>query len=147
MHPEKTCKWKRDKYWGYFKKDSLNQWIFGDKSSGAYMLRYSDFPIERHILVKGYASPDNPKEREYWEQRELRKGKIIPKYRIMIRKQKNRCPICNDWLTNGERLEADHKIPKQKGGEDTLSNKQLLHYYCHMQKTAQEKSKELKLAA
>ena len=139
MHPKKPHKWKHDKYWGFFKKDSLNQWVFGDKKSGAYMLMHSDFPIERHILVKGYASPDNPKERDYWEQRELRKGKIIPKYRILVRKQKNRCPICNDWLTNGERLETDHIIPQTKGGEDTLDNKQLLHYYCHMQKSIQDK--------
>ena len=147
MHPRKSCQWKYNKYWGFYKKDSLSQWIFGDKSNGKYMLRYSDFPIERHILVKGYASPDNPMEREYWERRELRKGKIIPKYRILVKKQKNRCPICNDWLSNGEGLEVDHIIPKQQDGEDKLSNKQLLHYYCHMQKTAQERSKVSKLAA
>ena len=147
MHPKKPYKWKRDQYWGYFKKDSLNQWVFGDKKSGAYMLMYTDFPIERHILVKGYASPDNPDEREYWERRELKKGKIIPKYRSLVKKQKNRCPICNDWLTNGESLELDHIIPKAKGGEDIFANKQLLHYYCHMQKTAQEKKIVSKSAA
>ncbi|MCP4651117.1 MAG: maturase [PVC group bacterium] len=139
MHPNKSWEWRRTRYWGSLKKNSLDQWMFGNKASGAFMLKYSHFPIERHILVKGYASPDNPMEREYWEKRELRKGKIIPKYRTLVRKQGNRCPLCKDWLSNGERLELDHIIPKEKGGDDTLSNKQLLHYYCHMQKTAQER--------
>lgn len=69
----------------------------------------------------------------------------IPKR--LVRKQGNHCPICNDWLSNGERLEVDHIIPKEKGGDNTIDNKQLLHYYCHIQKTAQERSKDFKLAA
>lgn len=147
MHPKKSWKWRRNQYWGSFKKDSFDRWMFGDKKSKAFMLRYSHFPIERHILVRGYASPDNPMERDYWEKRELRKGNVIPKYRALVKKQKNRCPVCNDWLSNGEGLEIDHIIPKQHGGDDTITNKQLLHYYCHMQKTAQEKRKRYKLAA
>ena len=33
-------------------------------------------------------------------------------------------------------MEIDHKFPLHLGGEDRLSNLQLLHRHCHDQKTA-----------
>ena len=147
-HPNKSRQWKTSKYWGTLKKGSLDRWVFGDKKSVQYMLKYSWFPIQRHRLVQGYVSPDNPEDRDYWINRELRKGKVLhTKHKWLAGKQKNRCPGCNDWLTNGEGLEIDHIIPKACGGISTPDNQQLLHYYCHRQKTARDRKNILQCQA
>ena len=44
--------------------------MFGDKATGGYLLKFSWFNIERHALVQGTASPDDPGLREYWANRE-----------------------------------------------------------------------------
>lgn len=61
-HRNKSDKWRKAKYWGRLNLDRPNDnWVFGNKQSGAYMLKYAWFPIERHVLVKGKSSPDDPK--------------------------------------------------------------------------------------
>ena len=34
--------------------------MFGDRDSGAYLLKFARTKITRHTLVKGWASPDTP---------------------------------------------------------------------------------------
>jgi RNA-directed DNA polymerase len=41
---------------------------------------------------------------------------------------------------DGDLLEVDHIIPKSKGGNNSLKNKQLLHRHCHDTKTARDGS-------
>ena len=43
--------------------------MFGDRDSGAYLARFSWTGIERHVMVKGAASPDDPALADYWAQR------------------------------------------------------------------------------
>ena len=59
MHPKKSVRWQRQRYFGRFNLDRLDSWTFGDKRTGGYVLKFEWFPIERHILVKGRASPDD----------------------------------------------------------------------------------------
>jgi hypothetical protein len=40
--------------------------VFGDRVSGAYLLRFAWTPITRHPLIKGWASPDDPAMIDYW---------------------------------------------------------------------------------
>jgi RNA-directed DNA polymerase len=42
-------------------------------------------------------------------------------------------------VTLGEVLEVDHILARAPGGKDEAANGQLLHRYCPMQKTAQER--------
>jgi len=44
--------------------------VFGDKQTGGYLLKFSWFPIERHTLVKGTTSPDDPRLKDYWKERQ-----------------------------------------------------------------------------
>lgn len=71
-HPHKTWEWRCNKYWGEIcgRKD---KWVFMDKSKQKHLLKLSWIPIRRHLLVKGNASPDNPKLRDYWSKRSYRK--------------------------------------------------------------------------
>jgi len=139
-HPQQSKSWRQKKYWGMLNPNRLDHWVFGTKKAGEYLFKYSWFPIERHILVKGRASPDDQTLKGYWKKRALKGCKDLqPKRRHLAEKQNGICPICNQSLFNGEEIQMDHIIPKSKGGLvfDT-SNLQLLHLFCHQQKTYQD---------
>ncbi len=135
-HRNKSDKWRKAKYWGRLNLDRPNdKWVFGSKNTGAYMLKFAWFKIERHVLVKGKSSPDDPKLRDYWKQREEAKAKseLIKSKQKIAHRQKYVCPICGESLFNGEELHLHHKKPKSQGGGDNYGNLQLVHLYCHQQ--------------
>jgi RNA-directed DNA polymerase len=104
-HPNKPKHWISDKYFGRFNRSRKDRWVFGDRDSGAYLLKFSWTKIVRHQLVKGKASPDDPALESYWDQRR-RKGTPLPIDAMTVRllqAQHGRCPICGGLL-----LHADH---------------------------------------
>ena len=133
-HPNKNKKWRKHRYWGKLNLEKNDKWVFGDKSTGKHILKFSWFNIKRHKLVVGRSSPDDPTLKEYWEKREKNKvsnhSKSIQK---IAEKQGHICCICGQNLYNGEEIHKHHKIPKSKGGKDTYSNLKLVHFYCHQQ--------------
>jgi RNA-directed DNA polymerase len=140
-HPTKAWRWHRSKYWGEFNPNRKDRWVFGDKSSGTYLLKLSWTPIERHVLVKGAASPDDPTLRGYWTRRERRKiGTLPPRLIGLAHSQQGRCTHCGASLYNGEALHRHHLHPKGEGGTDERSNLQLVHLYCHQQIHSQRKT-------
>lgn len=133
-HPNKSSIWRKSKYWGKFNFDRHDRWVFGDKKTGNYLLKFSWFNIERHILVQKTASPDDPSLKEYWEKRNKDKSKeLIPSRQKVAKKQGYVCPVCRDTLFNDEEIHLHHDIQKSKGGKDTYSNYKLLHLFCHQQ--------------
>ena len=50
-----------------------DRWVFGDRDSGAYLVKFAWTNIVRHPMVKGNASPDDPALADYWANR--REGK------------------------------------------------------------------------
>ncbi|WP_323139033.1 group II intron maturase-specific domain-containing protein [Streptomyces mirabilis] len=111
-HPNKPKHWISDKYFGRFNRSRKDRWVFGDRDSGAYLLKFSWTKIVRHQLVKGKASPDDPALESYWAQRR-RKGTALPVDAMTVRllqAQHGRCSICGGLL-----LHADH--PPQSPGE------------------------------
>jgi RNA-directed DNA polymerase len=134
MHPKKNSSWRKQRYWGRLNLDREDNWVFGDKQSGQHLLKFSWFNIRRHTMVKGDASPDDPKLQEYWESRNKIKSKnLIPSYQKLARKQEYKCPVCGESLFNDEPIQKHHKIPRTKGGNDSYANLELVHYYCHQQ--------------
>jgi RNA-directed DNA polymerase len=133
-HPRKPRYWYKPKYWRRFNLKRQDYGVFGDKETGAHIQRFSWFPIERHIMVRGSASPDDPNLQRYWATRQSREAKNLrpAECRLAIR-QKGLCPRCGETLFNGEELHTHHVVPKKDGGSDTPSNLRLLHYYCHQQ--------------
>ena len=133
-HPTKSKHWKKARYWGKLIPGRKDNWVFGDKQKGLYLLKFTWYTIERHVLVKGRASPDDPNLREYWQKRSAAKAKYLMLSRKrMAREQMGICPVCGESLLNDEELQVHHKKPVKEGGEDTYSNLQLLHLYCHQQ--------------
>jgi RNA-directed DNA polymerase len=133
-HPKKAKYWKKARYWGKLIPNRQDKWVFGDKQKGVCLLRFTWFNIERHVLVKGSASPDDPNLREYWQKRNATKAKdLTPSKKRMAREQVGICPVCGESLFNDEELQVHHKKPIKEGGKDAYSNLQLLHLYCHQQ--------------
>ena len=65
-HPHKAKRWIISRYFGAFNPARRDRWVFGDRDSGAYLLKFAWTPITRHTLVKGWASPDDPALADYW---------------------------------------------------------------------------------
>ena len=105
-HPNKPKHWIVDRYFGRFNNTRQDRWVFGDRDSGAYLLKFSWTKIVRHQLVKGTASPDDPALAAYWAERR-RKGQRLPVDKAtlhLLQKQHGRCPLCRGLL-----LHADHQ--------------------------------------
>ncbi len=134
MHSKKSSHWRQLKYWGRLNLDRQDNWVFGDKRTGQYLLKFSWFKIRRHTMVKGDASPDNPELKEYWDLRAKKNSQnLIPSYQKLAQKQGYNCPVCGESLFNDEPLQKHHKTPRSQGGNDSYANLELMHYYCHRQ--------------
>ncbi len=140
-HPNKNSKWVRKRY---FKTIKGNQWVFActindrrgqDKEMVLYSIAYT--PIERHIKVKGNASPDDPSLKEYWGKRHQKLGKTYfsrgTKLHAIAENQGWKCPKCGEPLLNGEEIETHHIVPVAEGGTDDMENLRHLHGTCHKQ--------------
>ena len=135
-HPNKNKKWKKNKYWGRLNLLKKDNWVFGDKQSGSYMLKFTWTKIKRHSLVSKRASPDDPALKEYWEKRnkKIQKSEVTKwntKQEQVAFKQSYRCPICKQSLFNDEELHLHHIVPRYEGGKDTLDNLIWVHLFCH----------------
>lgn len=129
-HPMKPVKWTREKYWGKLNKARNDKWVFGDKTSGAYLLKFRWFNIKRHVLVKGNYSPDNPNLKSYWEMRTKKQVQNLkPDLQRKAIAQGHYCPVCKESLYNGETLRSIRADHNRKGEPDqTLL---LLHDGCY----------------
>jgi RNA-directed DNA polymerase len=104
-HPHKGKRWIIDKYFGAFNPDRRDQWVFGDRGSDAYLLKFAWTKITRHTLVKGWASPDDPALASYWAARRRRGTPPLDPARLrLLQRQRGRCPLCGELL-----LHADHE--------------------------------------
>jgi RNA-directed DNA polymerase len=134
MHPNKPKDWRHQKYWGQFQLDRLDSWVFGDKQTGGHLLKFSWFPIERHVMVKGTSSPDDPKLSDYWRKRQAAKARDLTfSKQKLAKRQKGRCLECFESLFNGEELQVHHMLARSLGGQNTYSNLALVHLLCHQQ--------------
>lgn len=133
-HPNKPNYWTTEKYWGKMHRQRNDNWVFGDKHTGIVLLKFSWFHVQRHVLVKGAASPDDPMLREYWEKRNAKQAKTLaPGKQRMAHTQNYLCDVCGESLFNEEELQTHHVMPKNAGGPDIYANLVLRHLYCHQQ--------------
>ena len=104
-HRSKPTRWIVRRYFGMFNKSRQDRWVFGDRDSGAYLLKFAWTRIVRHQMVKGTASPDDPALTDYWKARR-RKGIRLPidATRLwLLQAQHGCCARCGQLL-----LHADH---------------------------------------
>jgi RNA-directed DNA polymerase len=132
-HPRKGWAWLVRRYFGRFNRGRNDRWVFGDKNTGKYLLKFAWTPIRRHVQVRGTSSPDDPQLRRYWEARRAQTSVFFGIDQALARRQRYLCPVCHDSLFNGEKLHRHHVVHRKDGGGDELSNRRLLHRFCHQQ--------------
>jgi RNA-directed DNA polymerase len=103
-HPHKGKRWIVRRYFGRFVPSRQDRWVFGDRDSGAYLLKFAWTKITRHTLVKGWASPDDPALASYWVARRRRGIPPLDPPRLrLLKRQRGRCPLCGHLLLHADR--------------------------------------------
>jgi len=116
-HPKKPKKWIIDRYYGSFNPTRRDRWVFGDRDSGAYLIKFAWTPIVRHPLVRDTASPHDAALAQYWADRRRKKAPPLGRYRLrLLQAQHGRCPECGDLL-----LHADHEPQSPQEWEQWLA--------------------------
>ena len=122
------------RYFGRLNPKRIDPWVFGDKATGLHVLKFAWFKIERHVLVRGNASPDDGALQDYWAWRKRKRSSDLKPSRARIaQSQKGCCGRCGESLFNEEELQLHHKVPRSAGGTDKYENLELLHLFCHQQ--------------
>jgi RNA-directed DNA polymerase len=104
-HPKKAKRWIVNRYFARFNRSRRDRWVFGDRNSGAYLVKHAWTRIVRHQMVRAGSSPDDPGLAEYGASRR-RKTPPPPMDSLsvrLLRTQKGTCPLCGELL-----LAADH---------------------------------------
>lgn len=71
----------------------------------AYLVKHSWTSIQRHVMVRGRASPDDPDLAGYWAYRRRKRGPALDAGTLtLLARQENRCPRCRDPLIDPDRL-------------------------------------------
>lgn len=135
--PTKPWYWRKRRYWGQLNPRRRDHWVFGDKHSGHYLLKFAWFKIQRHVMVKGRSSPDDPSLRDYWTKRAAAQSNALPTRKQKIARIQNHvCPLCGESIHNGEEIHEHHVYGRTH--DDVI----LVHLYCHQQIHSQkERSK------
>jgi RNA-directed DNA polymerase len=98
-HNNKPKRWIVGRYFGKFNTFRNARWVFGDRDSGACLVKFSWTNIERHVPVTGAASPDDPALARYWAGRRRKARPPLDRYTLrLLSRQDGRCPLCRDHL-------------------------------------------------
>jgi RNA-directed DNA polymerase len=96
-HPNKGARWVTGRYYGKFCPSRDDKWVFGDRDTGAYLLRHNWTGIRRHVMVKGRSSPDDPDLAGYWDNRRRKHGPALDAGTLtLLTRQENKCPHCGN---------------------------------------------------
>jgi RNA-directed DNA polymerase len=150
-HPKKAKHWIVNRYFARFNRSRNDRWVFGDRRSGAYLVKHAWTRIVRHQMVKAGSSPDDPTLAEYWATRR-RKTQPPPMDGLSLRllqAQKGACPLCGELLlaadhppqsphewegwvrTTGRALTKRSIAPQEQGKSDGNTILRLVHTRCH----------------
>jgi RNA-directed DNA polymerase len=158
-HPNKPRRWVTTRYYGRFNTARQDRWVFGDRESGAYLLKFSWTGIARHQMVTGAASVDDPALADYWTQRRSKKKPPLDSTgRRLLAAQHGRCPICGGLLLHAEQepqspddwaqwISATHKairknaiIVERAGTSSDETVTLLLHAHCRPDRLTRQSS-------
>jgi len=125
-HPHKGKRWITSRYFGAFNSSRRDRWVFGDRDSGAYLIKFAWTKITRHTLVKGWASPDDPALADYWAARRRCGRPPLDRARLrLLLKQRGRCPLCGELLLHAD---AEPQHPDDWALWITATSKAIRHH-------------------
>ncbi|MGO9277015.1 MAG: group II intron maturase-specific domain-containing protein [Streptosporangiaceae bacterium] len=102
-HRNKPRHWIVGRYFGAFNRFRNDRWVFGDRDSGACLVKFSWTGITRHVVVKGAASPDDPALASYWAERRKKVKPPLDGYTLrLLTRQDARCPLCGEHLLSAD---------------------------------------------
>jgi len=102
-HNNKPKRWIVGRYFGKFNKFRNDRGVFGDRDSGACLVKFSWTAIRRHVPVKGSASPDDPALAGYRAERRKKVKPPLDSYTLrLLTRQDGTCPLCGDPLLNAD---------------------------------------------
>jgi RNA-directed DNA polymerase len=102
-HQNKPRRWVVARYFGKFNRFRNDHWVFGDRDSGGYLVKFSWTGIERHVPVKGGASPDDPTLTRYWAKRRNKVKPPLDRYTLrLLSRQAGLCLLCGDHLLSAD---------------------------------------------
>lgn len=145
-HPHKPRRWVTARYFGAFHPTRRNQWVFGDRDSGAYLHQYAWTKIVRHAPVPGRHSPDDPALAQYWadRRRKCRPPQLAQSWERDLRNQQGLCPLCGQpllyvdrppdsltqwetWYRSIRKAIAHNAVVEHDSGRTT---RRLVHVHC-----------------
>jgi len=149
-HPKKSKRWIVNRYFGRFNKSRQDRWVFGDRDSGAYLVKHAWTKIVRNQMVKSRSSRDDPALVEYWASRR-RQAAPPPLDNLSLRllqSQRGACPVCGQLLlvadhppqspreweqwvrTTGKALAKRRIVHQERGTSGGGTTLRLLHAHC-----------------
>lgn len=144
-HPNKNVGWLVNYYFKTIElADVKSKWVFHAKNSNLddyafiYMYHFSWFRLSHYRFAEMRRNPDNREDAMYFEDLRRRRDQARPfsiffrTDRDLAQSQFHLCPVCNESLYNGERLQIHHIIPRSEKGKSVFSNLVYLHTFCHM---------------
>ena len=117
-HPKKSAKWVKKHYWRTIQG---NTWTFAtpEETTRQTLRWHAATPIQRHIKVKGQASPFDGN-LLYWAKR--LKDHPLTKTTLgkLLQKQQGKCRWCELFFREEDQIEIDYITPKSEGGGEEL---------------------------
>jgi RNA-directed DNA polymerase len=107
-HSNKPTRWVIARYFGTFNQSRRDQWVFGDRDSGAYLTKFAWTKIVRHRPVSAGASPDDPDLAEYWSRRRQRNRARSPVI--------GRNPLHSNTSAANSAVDSNSRQPTQPSG-------------------------------
>jgi len=139
-----------DKKYLFRGKEYSNNWILAGqtlvngKKKDNFLPKMVWVGSSQHVKIKGNASPYDGNHL-YWATRTEKYSGFSHRISKLIKRQYGRCAICGESFTPMDAIEADHIVPRSKGGPDNYSNLQALHKHCHIQKSRLDSSVSIDL--
>ncbi len=123
----------------YWRQIGNKKWVFATEDFIFRLLEHDEFECSsnNYVKVKGNISPYNGN-LVYWSTRMGRHPEMPSQKALLLKQQKGNCLWCNLKFREEDILETDHILATKLGGKNEWKNLQLLHGYCHDEKTAQD---------
>ena len=102
-HDNKPKRWIAGRYFGKYCTFRNDRRVFGDRDSGACLVKFSWTATRRHVPVKGAASPGDPALAAYRAGRRRKVKPPLDSYTLrLLTRQDGICPLCGDHLISAD---------------------------------------------